>query len=190
MSIDFPCTNCQRTIRVPDGSEGKKTKCPQCEEVQRIPGERRDVSDAGALSGGAAGGNGGDPAWEAPTSGSSQSSTAASNQGNYGQPSNPFGDADISNPYASPPATAVSAGLASREAAKATLMGPAIATIIVAVMAWLGHSGLFLAQLFAQEMMDQPAMQDPQAKMILYTTFIGIPVIMTLAAMVIVAAMS
>jgi len=37
MPINFTCNACQKEIRVPDGTEGKKTKCPFCQAVQTIP---------------------------------------------------------------------------------------------------------------------------------------------------------
>lgn len=38
MAIDFSCNQCGRTLRVPDGSEGKHCRCPGCEELLAIPG--------------------------------------------------------------------------------------------------------------------------------------------------------
>lgn len=37
MPIEFACTNCTRQVRVPDGSEGKKCKCPECQTILTIP---------------------------------------------------------------------------------------------------------------------------------------------------------
>lgn len=37
MPINFTCDACRKEIRVPDGTEGKKTKCPFCQAVQSIP---------------------------------------------------------------------------------------------------------------------------------------------------------
>lgn len=37
MPIEFACTNCAKTVRVPDGSEGKKCKCPECQEILLVP---------------------------------------------------------------------------------------------------------------------------------------------------------
>lgn len=39
MPIEFQCTRCREAIRVPDGAEGKRTKCPQCQDIQTVPGE-------------------------------------------------------------------------------------------------------------------------------------------------------
>lgn len=39
MPIRFHCGNCRTRIRVPDGSEGKDVKCPQCGDKRRVPGE-------------------------------------------------------------------------------------------------------------------------------------------------------
>ncbi|MCC9606643.1 hypothetical protein LOC68_16835 [Blastopirellula sp. JC732] len=38
MPIEFACQVCKQQIRVPDGNEGKRTKCPHCSAVQPIPG--------------------------------------------------------------------------------------------------------------------------------------------------------
>jgi len=37
MPIEFACTNCTRQVRVPDGSEGKKCKCPECQTILNVP---------------------------------------------------------------------------------------------------------------------------------------------------------
>jgi len=39
MPIRFPCSACGKTMRAPDGSTGKKAKCPLCGGVQVIPAE-------------------------------------------------------------------------------------------------------------------------------------------------------
>lgn len=37
MPIELTCAKCKRILRVPDGSVGKKVRCPQCEEVILVP---------------------------------------------------------------------------------------------------------------------------------------------------------
>lgn len=37
MPISFQCETCRRSVCVPDGSEGKKTRCPECYSIVRIP---------------------------------------------------------------------------------------------------------------------------------------------------------
>ena len=37
MPIQFTCTQCSKTIQAPDGSEGKKARCPSCSYVMTIP---------------------------------------------------------------------------------------------------------------------------------------------------------
>ncbi|MEW4565114.1 hypothetical protein AB1K70_21495 [Bremerella sp. JC770] len=37
MPISFHCETCRRSICVPDGSEGKKTRCPECYSIVRVP---------------------------------------------------------------------------------------------------------------------------------------------------------
>ena len=41
MPIRFACADCGARIKVPDGSEGRKVRCPKCETSQRVP----EVSD-------------------------------------------------------------------------------------------------------------------------------------------------
>lgn len=44
MSIQFSCESCGQSLKVPEGSSGKKVRCPQCEAVNIIP----DASDGGS----------------------------------------------------------------------------------------------------------------------------------------------
>ena len=37
MTIEFRCTQCDKLLRTPDGTEGKKAKCPECGTVLTIP---------------------------------------------------------------------------------------------------------------------------------------------------------
>jgi hypothetical protein len=37
MPIEFRCTQCDRLLRVPDGTSGKDAKCPQCGAILKIP---------------------------------------------------------------------------------------------------------------------------------------------------------
>jgi hypothetical protein len=37
MAIDFLCSQCRHTLRVPDETAGKQARCPQCGLVQTIP---------------------------------------------------------------------------------------------------------------------------------------------------------
>jgi hypothetical protein len=37
MTIAFQCSSCQHPLRVPDDVAGKRLKCPQCQEILRIP---------------------------------------------------------------------------------------------------------------------------------------------------------
>ncbi|MBI1249727.1 hypothetical protein GC197_18025 [bacterium] len=49
MPIDFDCAVCKHRIRVPDGAEGKRTKCPKCNAIQPVPSESDELrlKDAG-----------------------------------------------------------------------------------------------------------------------------------------------
>lgn len=131
MPIDFRCSNCQQTVRVPDGTEGKKTKCPKCQQLQVIPGNDPLGSPAAPTP---------PPASQPPAKKESvwddltrESSSAAS------QPSsNPFGDGPdpfgppTDNPYMSPAPSSSSyvPRSASREEARSKLMGPAIGILV------------------------------------------------------------
>lgn len=42
MTIEFPCTQCQRTLSVPDDVAGKKAKCPSCSAVLDVPQPNTD----------------------------------------------------------------------------------------------------------------------------------------------------
>lgn len=39
MAIEFTCSGCSNTLRVPDEHAGKQARCPQCSTVNAIPGE-------------------------------------------------------------------------------------------------------------------------------------------------------
>jgi len=37
MPIEFACTGCQKLLRVPDTSAGKRARCPNCGHIQAVP---------------------------------------------------------------------------------------------------------------------------------------------------------
>jgi hypothetical protein len=37
MAIDFPCSKCSKSLRVPDDSQGKSCVCPACNQVMLVP---------------------------------------------------------------------------------------------------------------------------------------------------------
>jgi len=43
MPIEFDCPVCKNAIRVPDGSQGKRTRCPKCQAVMQIPGGQEET---------------------------------------------------------------------------------------------------------------------------------------------------
>ena len=45
-AIEFACTSCQATVRVPRANAGKKGRCPSCREVVQIPALRTQPSPA------------------------------------------------------------------------------------------------------------------------------------------------
>lgn len=44
MPIEFSCNNCNKMLRVPDGTEGKASQCPACGSVGTIPSHRGTLS--------------------------------------------------------------------------------------------------------------------------------------------------
>lgn len=131
MPIDFPCSSCHQTVRVPDGTEGKKTKCPKCQQIQVIPGKDPlgsptaptppPASQPPAKK---------DSVWDDLTRESPESASQPS--------SNPFSDgpdpfgAPSDNPYLSPAPSSSSYAprTASRDEARSKLMGPAIGILV------------------------------------------------------------
>jgi hypothetical protein len=92
MPIEFPCPQCGRTLRTPDGSAGKRAKCPSCETVTSIP--EASGSDFPAASG-VAGDN--------PFAGLSDEGRSAGNPfAESASRPTPGGFDDPTNPYASP----------------------------------------------------------------------------------------
>ncbi len=47
MPFRFHCESCDVRIKVPDGSEGKKVRCPGCGQVQRVRGEQKEQKERG-----------------------------------------------------------------------------------------------------------------------------------------------
>lgn len=39
MPVRFRCENCESRIKVPDGSQGRRVRCPRCGHLQRVPSE-------------------------------------------------------------------------------------------------------------------------------------------------------
>lgn len=135
MSIDFPCSNCHQTVRVPDGTEGKKTKCPKCQQVQVIPDKNTFGSSPPPASP--------PPSEQSPKQESlwddltpeSTPAPAASNP--FGDAPDPFGPPS-SNPYSSPShSSSYAQGPASRADARSKLMGPAIGVLLCNAMGLL-----------------------------------------------------
>lgn len=100
MPIEFPCPQCGRTLRTPDGSSGKRAKCPSCEMVTTIPEASAPAADnpfAGATGGSGQESNPFAAAGAAADNPFSDFSERSPGSGGYG---------DSSNPYASPHAAA------------------------------------------------------------------------------------
>ena len=48
-SLEFACTNCQRTLKVPSSAAGRRASCPQCGAIVQVPGAAPPVSAAAAF---------------------------------------------------------------------------------------------------------------------------------------------
>ncbi len=141
MSIDFPCSSCRQTVRVPDGTEGKKTKCPKCQEVQVIP----DKNSFGSSSAPAPKPTP-PPAEQPKKEESIWDGLGAESQPSPPPSSNPFGDQPdqpdpfgppADNPYLSPTqssSSSYSSRPVSRAEARNKLMGPAIGVLATTVL--------------------------------------------------------
>ncbi|EAQ80840.1 hypothetical protein [Blastopirellula marina] len=110
MPTEFTCQVCKQQIRVPDGNEGKRTKCPHCSAIQPIPG--------------------------GPTSGGSSFSDSSNPYGGE-PPPNPFAEGAApsptgeANPYASPySASSAAPRPIAKEEAKGKIAVPAIVCMI------------------------------------------------------------
>lgn len=91
MPIEFPCTACNKLLRVPDGSVGKKAKCPSCQTVLEIP-----ISSSSPPA---------DP-FAAPAGTTGPSAPAQSDQVPSNQGSSPFsGPGSFAHPGQTPPPT-------------------------------------------------------------------------------------
>lgn len=49
MPIEFACSHCGRKLRTPDGSVGKRAKCPGCQQIVQIPAASDEAADLGGL---------------------------------------------------------------------------------------------------------------------------------------------
>lgn len=125
MPISFSCSNCQSTIRVPDGSEGKKTRCPKCEEIQQIP-DQSESPPSPSNFGGSSSGSESDALWASLDSGTT-SNEPSSRSNPFGDGPDPYG-APAHNPYASP---AIYANHVSRKSARIKLLGPVTGVLII-----------------------------------------------------------
>ncbi|MEW4565112.1 hypothetical protein AB1K70_21485 [Bremerella sp. JC770] len=129
MSIDFPCSSCQKTVRVPDGTEGKKTKCPQCQQVQVIPDKNSFGTTPTPTPPPPEQPGKSESVWDGSGAETTQPTPPAAN--------NPFGDAPdpfgppVDNPYSSPVGSSAYMNRpVSRDEARSKLMGPAIGVLL------------------------------------------------------------
>ena len=191
MSIDFPCSNCRQTVRVPDGTEGKKTKCPKCQQVQVIP----DKNSFGSPTPPPASPTPTPPppspstpqppqkesVWDDLTP-ESQPAAAAASSNPFGDAPDPFG-APSSNPYSSP---AHSSGAypsrpASREEARSKLIGPAIGVLVTTFLGFLTQVIFMIAML--SDLSSQSNLNDAEdviAIIIVMLFMFGLPILLSL----------
>src|SRR5690606_28132626 len=117
MPIEFNCTGCQKRLRVPDASAGKKARCPDCGSIQDVPS-----GFANELAG---------PFEPAPASPATPFSDASESP--FARPSKPS-----DNPYQAPEYSAAApvawdSGV-TRAAALAKVQSPATALIVFSVL--------------------------------------------------------
>ena len=96
MPIDFDCAVCKHRIRVPDGAEGKRTKCPKCSAIQPVPSESDELTLKDSPEG--------EP--EPPRRSGVSDAFQPAKPSSPPPQSNPFGDFESSsddNPYSPPP---------------------------------------------------------------------------------------
>jgi DNA-directed RNA polymerase subunit RPC12/RpoP len=66
MEISFYCSDCGRTIRVPEEQAGKKTRCPLCNASVLVPERKRAALDLNDLENESSGPTPDRPAWQQP----------------------------------------------------------------------------------------------------------------------------
>ena len=82
MAIELACPNCRKRLKAPPGAEGKRFKCPHCQEIVIVPGGAAEGHAAFALnaapSAAPGGGSGSSPIAPLHSSGSSPINNLAS----------------------------------------------------------------------------------------------------------------
>lgn len=124
MPIEFACQVCKQTIRVPDGNEGRRTKCPNCSAIQPIPGGPAASGDAYSAGG----------APQQPANPFADSTSSSPSQPNLGE-----------SPYASPYAAHAGSMAVGFDEAKQKLAVPAIVCMaLVGIMSALSVLSLLM----------------------------------------------
>lgn len=184
MSIDFPCSSCRQTVRVPDGTEGKKTKCPKCQEVQVIPDKNSFGSSAAPAP---------KPTpppeqpkkeesiWDGLGAESEPSSPSSSNP--FGDQPDPFGP-PADNPYLSPTqssSSSYSSRPVSRAEARSKLMGPAIGVLVTTVLGLI--SQIFFMVAILTDISNDADLNDGEdlfALIIVMLFMFGLPILLSI----------
>lgn len=171
MSIEFRCLTCGKLLRVADESAGKKSRCPECGNIQDIPGEPRL---AGTNTGGGYPTGTENAATGSPFSGFSTeppygpSTRASSSPSPFGMPAagqgsgvNPYAD-QPDNPYHSPAGGygaqgGVFAGPMTERVIRGKVQAPAVAMMVMSIIELLGLSLMLLGGLvnIAEHRMDE-----------------------------------
>ncbi|MEW4455476.1 hypothetical protein AB1L30_22595 [Bremerella sp. JC817] len=183
MSIDFSCSKCQRTIRVPDGTEGKKTKCPQCQEIQVIPNAPAGGLPPASPPKPEPSSEKSDSLWDSLSSEKDKSPTGGAAPSNpFGETNDPFGP-PARNPYASPSSHSHAYGqqAATRSAARAQLIGPAIGVLVSTVLGLLLNIVWWIASMMQVE--NDAGINDPEERVGVYVVLcimFGLPTLLSL----------
>ena len=145
MPLEFQCVECRKTLRVADGTAGRKARCPDCGTIQDVPGPELNAHREAET-----------PVWSEPTGGSP-----------FSDPSNTAsGAVGTENPYQSPQADAPPPFAprftmpVPRHIVEARVRGPAIALTVLAILmlVMVGVGSAFQVVLVAMGEADEEAL--------------------------------
>jgi phage FluMu protein Com len=139
MSIEFRCLNCNKLLRVPETSAGKKARCPECESIQAVPVQDDPQKHVAGSSEFASFANQQAAAPRAPASDNPFTVQPTSNPFADGASSKtvPVSSSESVNPYAAPVATKPQlggggvAGPMTLQLIRTRVEGPATALMVV-----------------------------------------------------------
>jgi len=157
--MDFACSHCGQTLRVPDGSEGRSAKCPACGGLSTVPG------------------------------GPSRATAAEGWGGQSGIPGSGFVPDSSAGPSAFVPAAPHAAydPRLARRAAMDRVAGPATGLIVCAILniiLWIGIVAFYSVMAFVVPMQEDIG-RDPNEAMFVMILMIALYGTMGLVAIVV-----